>query len=139
MYFVPPEQVWVMLGLNTLVGLLLGPNSPLAFSMYADCADYTEWKTGRRATAITFAAATFSQKLGGALASAVIAWVLAYLGYVANEAQTDASQQGIAMLLTLFPGVVALLAAWLVSAYPLNGVALAQVRDELQARRDATA
>ena len=139
MYFVPADSIWGLFAINTAIGLLLGPKSPLAFSMYADCADYTEWKTGRRATAMTFAAATFSQKLGGALASAVIAWVLAYLGYVANEAQTDASQQGIAMLLTLFPGVVALLAAWLVSAYPLNDVALAQVQDELQARRDATA
>jgi GPH family glycoside/pentoside/hexuronide:cation symporter len=29
--------------------------------MYADTADYNEWRTGRRATAMTFAAATFSQ------------------------------------------------------------------------------
>jgi GPH family glycoside/pentoside/hexuronide:cation symporter len=34
--------------------------------MYADTADYNEWRTGRRATAMTFAAATFSQKLGTA-------------------------------------------------------------------------
>ena len=67
MFFIPPESVWLMFALNLLVGLMLGPKSPLAFSMYADCADYTEWKTGRRATAMTFAAATFSQKLGGAL------------------------------------------------------------------------
>ena len=139
MYFVPPDAIWGLFAINTAIGLLLGPKSPLAFSMYADCADYTEWKTGRRATAMTFAAATFSQKLGGALASAAIAWVLAALGYVANEAQSDASRQGIALLLTVFPGVVALLAAWLVSAYPLTDSALAKVQDDLQARRDATA
>ena len=137
MYFVPPDAIWALFAINTAIGLLLGPKSPLAFSMYADCADYTEWKTGRRATAMTFAAATFSQKLGGALASAAIAWVLAALGYVANEAQSDASRQGIALLLTVFPGVVALLAAWLVSAYPLTDAALAKVQDDLQARRDA--
>ena len=32
---------------------------------YADSADFGEWRHGRRATAMTFAAATFSQKLGG--------------------------------------------------------------------------
>jgi glycoside/pentoside/hexuronide:cation symporter, GPH family len=101
MYFVPPGNIWWLLAINTGIGLMLGPKSPLAFSMYADCADYTEWKTGRRATAMTFAAATFSQKLGGALASAAIAWMLAALGYVANEAQSDASRQGIALMLTL--------------------------------------
>src|SRR5690606_12263829 len=110
MYLVPPSSVWTMLGRNFAISLLLGPKSPRAFSMYADCADYTEWKTGRRAAAMTFAAATFSQKLGGALASAVIAWVLAGMGYVANQAQSDASQLGIILLLTVIPGVVALLA-----------------------------
>jgi len=139
MYFVPPGQIWWLFAINTLIGLLLGPKSPLAFSMYADCADYTEWKTGRRATAMTFSAATFSQKLGGALASAVIAWVLAALGYVANEAQSDASRQGIALLLTVIPGVVALLAAWVMRFYPLDDRALEQVQTELQARRDAAA
>ena len=58
-----------MFTLQILIGLVLGPKSPLAFAMYADTADYTEWRTGRRATAMTFAAATFSQKLGTALAS----------------------------------------------------------------------
>ncbi len=139
MYFVPPDAIWLLFVINTAIGLLLGPKSPLAFSMYADCADYTEWKTGRRATAMTFAAATFSQKLGGALATAAIAWMLAALGYVANEAQSDASQQGIALLLTVIPGIVALLAAGVMHFYPLDDAALAGVQRDLQARRDQIA
>ena len=139
MYFVPPDQIWLLLGVNTAIGLLLGPKSPLAFSMYADCADYTEWKTGRRATAMTFSAATFSQKLGGALASAAIAWMLAAMGYVANEAQSDASRQGIALLLTVIPGLVALVAAWVMRFYPLDDAELARVQADLQARREALA
>jgi GPH family glycoside/pentoside/hexuronide:cation symporter len=139
MYFVPGDALWTMLALNTTVGLLLGPKSPLAFSMYADCADYTEWKTGRRATAMTFAAATFSQKLGGALASAAIAWVLAAMGYVANQAQSEASRLGIVLLLTVIPGVIALLAAWVMRFYPLDDAELARVQADLHARREATA
>jgi GPH family glycoside/pentoside/hexuronide:cation symporter len=139
MYFVPRESIAVMFTLNLAIGLLLGPKSPLAFSMYADCADYTEWKTGRRATAMTFAAATFSQKLGGALASALIAWGLAAMGYVANQAQTDASRMGIVLLLTVIPGAVALLAAAVMRFYPLDDAALARVQAELQARREASA
>ena len=139
MYFVPSDQVWALFAINTLIGLLLGPKSPLAFSMYADCADYTEWKTGRRATAMTFAAATFSQKLGGALAAAAIAWMLAAMGYVANEAQSDASRHGIALLLTVIPGAVALLAAWVMRFYPLDDAALHDVQRDLQARRGADA
>jgi len=135
MFFVPRDMVWLMFALNTLIGLALGPKSPLAFSMYADCADYTEWKTGRRATALTFSAATFSQKLGGALASAVIAWVLAGMGYVANQAQSDASQTGIVLLLTVIPGAVAFVAALAMRAYPLDDAALAGIQAELAQRR----
>ncbi|TDK22976.1 MFS transporter [Luteimonas aestuarii] len=139
MFLVPRDAIWLLFALNTLVGLALGPKSPLAFSMYADCADYTEWKTGRRATAMTFSAATFSQKLGGALAAAVIAWMLAAMGYVANEAQSDASQLGIALLLTVIPGCVAFAAALVMRAYPLDGAAMAEVQDALDARRAASA
>ena len=135
MYFVPRDMIWLMFVLNTLIGLALGPKSPLAFSMYADCADYTEWKTGRRATALTFSAATFSQKLGGALASAAIAWVLAGMGYVANQAQSNASQTGILLLLTVIPGVVAFVAARGMRAYPLDDAALAGMQDTLAQRR----
>jgi GPH family glycoside/pentoside/hexuronide:cation symporter len=107
--------------------------------MYADCADYTEWKTGRRATALTFAAATFSQKFGGALASAAIAWMLAAMGYVANQEQSDASRLGIVLSLTVIPGVVALLAAMVMKFYPLDDATLARIQDELQQRREAQA
>jgi GPH family glycoside/pentoside/hexuronide:cation symporter len=135
MFFVPAEAIGVMFVLNTLIGLALGPKSPLAFSMYADTADYTEWQMGRRATAMTFAAATFSQKLGGAIASAVIAWMLAGMGYVANQAQSDASQMGIVLLLTVIPGVVAFIAAFTMRFYPLDNARLAQVQSELLARK----
>ncbi len=107
--------------------------------MYADCADYTEWTTGRRATALTFAAATFSQKFGGALASAAIAWMLAAMGYVANQAQSDASRLGITLSLTVIPGVVALVAAWVMRFYPLDEPTLARIQDDLQQRREAQA
>lgn len=135
MFLVPRDAIWLLFVLNTLVGLALGPKSPLAFSMYADCADYTEWKTGRRATAMTFSAATFSQKLGGALAAAIIGWVLAAMGYVANEAQSGASQLGIALLLTVIPGVVAFAAAAVMRAYPLDASTMNDVQHALDARR----
>ena len=135
LFFVPKDMIWLMFVLQAAIGLTLGPKSPLAFSMFADSADYTEWKMGRRATAMTFAAATFSQKLGGAIASAGILWVLAAMGYIANEAQSDASQMGIVLLLTVIPGAVALLAAFIMKFYTLDDKTLTRVHEELRARK----
>jgi GPH family glycoside/pentoside/hexuronide:cation symporter len=132
MYFVPPDQVSMIFALNVLICLALGPKSPLAWSMYADSADYTEWKTGRRATGMTFSAATFAQKLGGALGAAVMLWGLAGIGYVAKEAQSDASQTGIALLHTVVPGVIALLAVVIISFYPLTNSKLVQIQADLK-------
>lgn len=135
LYFVPPDNIHMVFALNLAIGFVLGPKSPLAFSMYADSADHNEWRTGRRATAMTFAAATFSQKLGGALASACIGWLLALFGYVANTEQTAGSQQSILWLMSLIPGVVAFVAAAVMACYPLTEAQLRQIQAELAARR----
>ncbi|HEY0921496.1 MFS transporter [Rheinheimera pacifica] len=135
LYFVPADAVGVIFALNLAIGFVLGPKSPLAFSMYADTADYNEWRTGRRATAMTFAAATFSQKLGGAIASALIGWLLAAIGYVANEQQSTGSQTGIVLLISVIPGVIALLAAFVMRYYSLDNRQLAKIQFDLQQRK----
>lgn len=134
-FIIPKDAVWLIFTLHILIGLVLGPKSPLAFSMYADTADYTEWKTGRRATAMTFSAANFSQKLGGALASFIIGSVLASLGYVANEAQSDASQMGIVLVISVIPGFFALFAAFVMRFYTLDNKLLSKVQKELGERK----
>ncbi len=134
-FFVGPEQITAMYALQIALGLVLGPKSPLAFSMYADTADYNEWRNGRRATAMTFAAATFSQKLGTALAVAVIGMVFTQLGYVPNAAQSSGSQAGIVWLMSIIPAVFALLAVAVMFFYNLDSGKLRQIQADLSARK----
>lgn len=134
-YFVPGDNITLMFILQIMIGLALGPKSPLVFSMYADTADYSEWRNGRRATAMIFSAAAFAQKLGGALAGAMIGWLLASLGYVANQAQTGASEHGIVLLMTLIPAVFAAVAVPLIWFYSLNDEKLKIVQDDLEKRK----
>jgi GPH family glycoside/pentoside/hexuronide:cation symporter len=129
-----PIELKLMFLLNVLISLALGPKSPIAWSMYADAADFNEWKTGRRATAMTFSAATFSQKLGGALGSAGILWVLASMGYAANQIQEGASLSGIVWLQTLVPAFFAFIAIFALKFYDLNGKKLEKIQKELSER-----
>ncbi|MFC1689995.1 MFS transporter [Pseudomonadota bacterium] len=133
-YFVPKDMIWAMFTLNILISLALGPKSPLTWSMYADTADYNEWKHGRRATAMTFSAATFAQKLGGSLGSAGMLWILAAIGYAAKQAQSGASQTGIALLQTVIPGLFALIAVGVTSFYNLTGKQLEKIQQDLKNR-----
>lgn len=133
-YLVPKESLILMFVLQSLIGLCLGPKSPLVYSMYADTADFSEWKNGRRATAMVFSAATFSQKLGGAFAGWMIGWMLSSMGYVANQVQSGASEHGIVLLMTLIPGAFALLSVMVIKYYPLGDAQLNSIQRELGAR-----
>jgi len=136
-FLIPADRIDLMFVLQAGLGFVLGPKSPLAFSMYADTADYNEWRTGRRATAMTFAAATFSQKLGTAVAVSVIGAVFTWLGYVPNAAQTVGSQAGIVWLMSFVPAAFALVAVLVMCLYNLDAKALARMGAELAARKAA--
>ncbi|NVK24576.1 MAG: MFS transporter [Gammaproteobacteria bacterium] len=134
-YFVPSDNITLIFVIQIAIGLCLGPKSPLVFSMYADTADYSEWKTGRRATAMVFSAAAFAQKLGSALAGGMMGWLLGSLGYVANQAQNEGSEMAIVLLMTLLPGFFALLSLWLIVKYPLDQSSLERLQEQLHKRK----
>lgn len=131
-----PSEIYIIFLLNFLISIALGVKPPITWGMYADVADFNEWKTGRRATGMTFAATTFSQKLGSTIGSAVLLSMLAYLGYEANTIQDDASKQGIVYLQTIIPGVLAILTAGTLLFYKLSQSKLDSIQLELAARSD---
>jgi GPH family glycoside/pentoside/hexuronide:cation symporter len=80
---------------------------------------------------MTFAAATFSQKLGTALAVAVIGSLFTALGYVPNAAQSSGSQAGIVWLMSLIPAAFALLAVAVMFFYNLDSKTLQKIQADL--------
>jgi GPH family glycoside/pentoside/hexuronide:cation symporter len=134
-FLLDKDQIAWMFALQIAIGFCLGPKSPLVFSMYADTADYSEWKNGRRATAMVFSAAAFAQKLGGALAGAMMGWLLASLGYVANQVQSADSQTGIVLLMTLIPGVFAIASVFVVRFYSLSDQRVISLQLDLAQRK----
>lgn len=137
-YFVGRDDIALHFVIQGLIGLCLGPKSPLVFSMYADTADYSEWKNHRRSTAMIFSAASFSQKLGGALAGAIIGNILSSMGYVPNMTQSPESQAGIVMLMTLIPGAFALLSVLCIRFYSLNEAQLHIIQADLERQKSDT-
>jgi glycoside/pentoside/hexuronide:cation symporter, GPH family len=134
-YFVPPDGITFMVILQVCIGFALGVKPPLTFSMLADTADYNEWKRGRRATAMTFAAGVFSQKLGSVLATLVITAIFTALGYQANQTQTPESLQGIVFLMSVIPALLAFVSMIALLFYKLDKAAMAQIQADLAARR----
>ena len=141
-YWVRPEQVVLMFVFQVLYSAVTGPTSAVLWAMFADSADYSEWRTGRRATGLVFSAAGMSNKLGWAIGGPITVWLLASFGYRASVAQTPDALHGILLLFTFIPAVAFLLTGVGLFFYPLNEVRMKKLQSELaerQARGEAVA
>ena len=49
--------------LTILIAIVYAPTIPLVWAIFADVADYSEWKTGRRFTGMVFATIGFALKI----------------------------------------------------------------------------
>ncbi len=134
LYFVPADQVGIMMLLNILGSLCAGPTAPLVWAMYADVADYGAWRFGRRTTGLVFSASMFAQKFGLTIGAGLSGWLLAVFGYVANEVQSGTALEGIRLLFTVIPSVVALANVAVLTFYRLSDAQVAQIEQELAAR-----
>jgi len=135
-YVLKPDQLWLIFGLNAIGSITGGPLSALIAAMYADTADYAEWKTGRRATGLVFSASIFAQKFGWGWGGGLGLILLNSVGFVANQSQTPEALQGLVKLMSILPAVCGILAILiLVIFYPLNEAKMSQIAADLKARR----
>lgn len=137
-YFLPKDLIWGILGLQILISICAGIISPLLWSMYADISDYSEWKSGRRATGLIFSSSSMSQKFGWTIGGALTGWLLAYFGFQANVIQSDFALTGINLMMSVFPAIATALSALFISIYPLTEKRSAEIAAELENKRIST-
>jgi len=132
---VPADSVRTIFLLEYIRALTYAPTIPLIWAMFADVADYAEWKTGRRATGIVYATILFGLKTGLSLGGAIAGWLLSGFGYRPNVAQTAGALQGIRMTISVFPSLLFLIVIGCLIAYSIGKQLNIQIQDELAARR----
>jgi GPH family glycoside/pentoside/hexuronide:cation symporter len=134
-FFAGPHDMVFLYAMNILGGFASGPVSPLIWALYADTADYSEWKTGRRATGLVFSAGTFAQKMGWTIGGSLAGYLLAYYGFQANVAQTVGSLLGIRLLVSIIPAIASLLAVAMIFFYAIDEKLQQKISAELAERR----
>jgi len=138
-YFVDPHNLPALYACNIIAAFAAGPTPAIVWSMYADTADYGEWKFGRRATGLIISATVFIQKVGLAVGSGLLGKLLGHYGFVANVAQTPQSLHGITLMFSLLPGGFALTAGFVTSLYPLDEQDVKKIELELAQRKAQSA
>ncbi len=134
-FFLGKDDIELMYIFQILGSFAAGPTAPIIFAMYTDCADYSEWKKGRRATGLVMSASTMAQKFGWTIGGALAGWLLAYFGFKANVEQTENSIKGIVLMMSLIPAIGSLIAAGLMYFYQLDDKTMKQIEADLNARR----
>jgi len=133
-WFGRENLVWIYI-FQFLISICAGSIFPMLWSMYADCADYSEWKTGNRATGLIFSSSSMSQKFGWTIGGALTGWLLAYFGFQANVVQTAEAQEGIRMMLSFLPAIGTVLSVIFISFYPLSEKKMKVISEELDQKR----
>jgi GPH family glycoside/pentoside/hexuronide:cation symporter len=137
-YFVlPREQIFWLFAFDLIGPLASAPLPVLLWSMYADTADYGEWKTGRRATALVFSASTMGQKLAWAFGGFFAFQLLSSVGFQANVVPSAAVQESLVWLMSLAPSALGILSIAIFLFYPLDDQRVAGIEADLMKRRAA--
>ncbi|MEM6925567.1 MAG: MFS transporter [Myxococcota bacterium] len=140
LFLFPGDWLNTVFVINFLGGLAVGPTAPIMFAMYADVADYGEWKTGRRTTGLVFSGAMLSTKFGAAIGQGSAGYLLYLYGYEPNVAQqTESALTGILLSVSVVPAVLMMIGVAAMVLYPLSDVRMKEIGADLEARRQKTA
>jgi glycoside/pentoside/hexuronide:cation symporter, GPH family len=131
----PPEAVGTTFLMEYIRALTYAPTIPLIWAMFADVADYAEWKTGRRTTGVIFATILFGLKTGLSLGGFAAGWLLSGYGYKPNAVQTPEALQGIRMTISVYPAILFLIVIVCLVCYKIGKRLNLQIQDELAERR----
>ena len=131
-----PTDADSMIALTFIGSICYAPTIPLIWAIYADVADYSEWKTGRRFTGMVFATIGFGLKSGLALGSASFLWIMKYVfGYDTKLPDAPQAIAGYRACSGIVVGIIFAICTILLICYPLNKRLTIQMADELAERR----
>jgi len=119
---VKPADVTLAIVLFFLINFIVDLQGPVFWSIISEAVDLGQVKSGKRVAGMAFGGISFAQKMGMSLAAGIVGWLLVLFRYAkpvngVDQVQTDFTLNGIALLLTIIPGVFHLVMGLLMYKY----------------------
>ncbi len=118
--FVGRDDLVLAFVMYFLISFVVDLHAPVFWSAIAEAVDYGEFKSRERVSGLAFGGISFSQKFGMGIAGAIVGWLLTFFEYVPNQEQTDTALMGIALMLTIIPGIFHFLMGTLMFKYKVT-------------------
>ena len=129
-----------MITLHVTGSLVYAPTIAVAWAMFADAADYSEWQTGRRFTGMVFATIGFALKSGLALGSASFLWIMAgFFNYDTQQPSMPDAIAGYRVSSSIIVSLFFVACTVCMAVCPLNRRLTLQVAADLADRRKPAA
>lgn len=120
LFFIGYTNVVVLIIGFALVAVTFGGPEILLPAMMVESIDYTQWKTGKRTEGIMWSTQTFVVKLGSSLSGMILGFLLVYVKYIPNIAQSEKTLAGMHGIFTLVPAALIFLSILPMIFYPLT-------------------
>lgn len=130
---VRPGNLLLAFPLYFLLSFVVDLHAPVFWSAIAEAVDYGHAKTGKRVSGLSFGGITFAQKLGMGVAGAAVGYLLDIFRYVPRaEFQTDSAMMGIALMLTVIPGLFHTIMGGMMFRYKITDTYYEGIKEKLK-------
>lgn len=127
------KDIEVVFILNAIIGFT-NSSANITFGMMSDSIEYGDWKYGVRNIGLSVSMITVAVSIATAVTGSIGALLLQATGYVANQAQSVATQTGINAIVNLVPAAVTLISTILLLFYKLDQKTVDQIAIDLKKR-----
>jgi glucuronide carrier protein len=127
-----------------VIGASMGLLNTMTWALEADTVEYGEWKTHVRTEGATYAAFSFTRKVGQAAGASLTGAALGFYGYVSAvdgkpQPQSQSTLDGIHTATAVLPAAFFLVALLIMWSYPLTEQRFAEILEQIRARRISAA
>ena len=119
-YLTSAQDVAMVYVWGSLMAIGGTPIAVLGWAMIPDTVEYVQHRFGVRADGVILSTASFLQKLGKMVAGVALPAILAYAGYVANQAQSQDVQDAMLVSIALVPLIANVLLLIACATYGLD-------------------
>lgn len=120
LFVVKPGDVNLALVFFFILCFVVDLHAPVFWSVLPEAVDYGTYKTGVRVSGLAIGLIAFFQSFGLAIAGSGTNKLLDHFGYVANQPQSAATLAGLALMLTVIPGVFHVVVGLLMFKYRIT-------------------
>jgi len=131
---VVPSSVVAAFVLYFLINFIVDLQGPVFWSIISEAVDYGELESGKRVAGMAYGGVSFAQKMGMSLAAGMVGWLLTYIQYEPDRVQSAFTLRGIALLLTVIPGVFHLGMGLLMYRYRITDKVYSEIKEKLAAQ-----